>query len=112
MYFPDPWPKRRHAHRRLLLQPAFLGAAETALAPGGFLRVVTDDSSYFTRIGEALERRPRLVRGRYRPPESARPGELAGSNFERKYRLEGRPIQAAAAVTVTDEDDALADEER
>ena len=112
VYFPDPWPKRRHAHRRLLLQPAFLGAAETALAPGGFLRVVTDDSSYFTRIGEALERRPRLVRARYRPPESARPGELVGSNFERKYRLEGRPIRAAAAVRSADEDDALADEER
>ena len=74
--------------------------------------VVTDDSSYFTRIEEALARRPRLVRARYRPPESARPGELAGSNFERKYRLEGRPIRAAAAVRSADEDDALADEER
>ena len=111
VYFPDPWPKRRHAHRRLLLQPEFLAAGERVLARGGALRVVTDAPEYFSAIEEALGARRRLVRCPYRPPASARDGELVGSNFERKYRLEGRRIQALAAVRSADEDDALADEQ-
>ena len=111
MYFPDPWPKRRHAHRRLLIQADFLAACEHVLAAGAALRVVTDDPAYFDQIEDALAARPKLLRRPYEPPASANEGELAGSNFERKYRLEGRRIQAAAAVRSTDEDDALADEQ-
>ncbi|MDE2881795.1 MAG: tRNA (guanosine(46)-N7)-methyltransferase TrmB [Acidobacteriota bacterium] len=111
MYFPDPWPKRRHAHRRLLIQPEFLTACERVLAAGAPFRVVTDDPGYFDQIEAALAARPRLVRSRYEPPASANEGELAGSNFERKYRLEGRRIQAAVVVRSADEDDALADEQ-
>ena len=111
MYFPDPWPKRRHAHRRLLIQPTFLAACERVLRRDGPLRVVTDDPDYFGQIEEALAARPRLARRPYEPPASANAGELAGSNFERKYRLEGRRIQAAAVVRSAHEDDALANEE-
>ena len=111
MYFPDPWPKRRHAHRRLLIQPEFLAACERVLAAGAALRVVTDDPGYFDQIEAALAARPRLIRRPYEPPVSAREGELAGSNFERKYRAEGRRIQAVAVVRSADEDDALPDEE-
>lgn len=111
MYFPDPWPKRRHAHRRLLIQPEFLSACERVLAAGAPLRVVTDDPDYFDQIEDALAARPKLVRSRYEPPASANEGELAGSNFERKYRAEGRRIQAVAATRSADEDDALADEQ-
>ena len=111
MYFPDPWPKRRHAHRRLLIQPEFLTACERVLAAGAPLRVVTDDPDYFDQIEAALAARPKLARSRYEPPASANEGELAGSNFERKYRLEGRRIQAALVVRSADEDDALANEQ-
>ena len=111
LYFPDPWPKRRHAHRRLLIQPAFLEACGRVLRRGAVLRVVTDDPAYFDQIEGALAATPRLVRRPYEPPASANPGELAGSNFERKYRREGRRIQAAAAVRSADEDDALADKQ-
>ncbi len=98
IYFPDPWPKRRHARRRLVVQPNFLAACERALAPGALLRVVTDDPGYHEAIGAALAARRRLRRRPFEPPRSARPGELAGSNFERKYRIGGRRIQAAAAT--------------
>jgi tRNA (guanine-N7-)-methyltransferase len=111
VYFPDPWPKRRHAHRRLLIQPAFLAACERVLAAGAPLRAVTDDPGYFDQIEEALAARPKLLGRPYQPPASAREGELAGSNFERKYRVEGRRIQAVAVVRSADEDDALANEE-
>ena len=41
VYFPDPWPKKRH-HKRRLLQPAFVHALAARLAPGGYLHVATD----------------------------------------------------------------------
>ena len=110
-YFPDPWPKRRHAHRRLLIQPDFLAACERVLAPGASLRVVTDAPEYFAEIEQALASRKKFDRRPYEPPASACEGELVGSNFERKYLREGRRIQAVAAVRSAHEDDALADEE-
>ena len=110
-YFPDPWPKRRHAHRRLLIQPVFLAACERVLAPGASLRVVTDAPEYFAEIERALASRKKLDRRPYEPPASAREGELVGSNFERKYRQEGRRIQAVMTVRSAHEDDALADEQ-
>ncbi len=112
VYFPDPWPKRRHAHRRLLLQPAFLTAAERCLASGGTIRIVTDNLPYFEAAASILETRKALRRCPYVPPLSARPGELVGSNFERKYRLEGREIRAAAfRRRSADEDNVLAREQ-
>ena len=44
--FPDPWPKRRHAQRRLV-DMAFIGECRRILRPGGSLRLMTDDSAYF-----------------------------------------------------------------
>ena len=45
--FPDPWPKRRHAWRRLVTG-GFLAAAARVLRPDGTLRLMTDDPDYFT----------------------------------------------------------------
>lgn len=47
--FPDPWPKRRHAPRRLL-QPGFFPLAARALKPGGRLRFLTDNEPYFRQV--------------------------------------------------------------
>jgi tRNA (guanine-N7-)-methyltransferase len=44
--FPDPWPKRRHASRRLV-DEAFLREAHRVLRPDGALRLMTDDAPYF-----------------------------------------------------------------
>jgi len=41
IFFPDPWPKKRH-HKRRLLQPAFAGLLARGLKPGGYLHVATD----------------------------------------------------------------------
>ncbi len=45
VYFPDPWPKKRH-HKRRLLQPAFVKALAMRLAPGGYLHAATDWEEY------------------------------------------------------------------
>lgn len=46
LYFPDPWPKRRHAGRRVF-QASFLNEIRRVLRPSGTLRLMTDCESYF-----------------------------------------------------------------
>ncbi len=91
IYFPDPWPKERHHHRRLV-QPPFVEAAADALEPGGELRFVTDHEEYFEEAVERLAAEPRLERCEF--PEEATPF----TNYLRKYREEGRPIHRALFV--------------
>ncbi len=45
VFFPDPWPKKRH-HKRRLLQPAFVHALAQRLAPGGYFHAATDWEDY------------------------------------------------------------------
>jgi tRNA (guanine-N7-)-methyltransferase len=98
LYFPDPWPKRKH-NRRRMVQDRFLQDCTRVLVPGGELRVATDHLDYwawmqehFTRWtapGQPFELLP------FEKPAGAKEGELVGTNFERKYRLEGRTFNAA-----------------
>jgi tRNA (guanine-N7-)-methyltransferase len=53
VFFPDPWPKKRH-HKRRLVQPRFVAAVARALAPGGALNVVTDFPPYAEAIREVV----------------------------------------------------------
>jgi tRNA (guanine-N7-)-methyltransferase len=96
IYFPDPWPKKRHHKRRLIQQP-FLEQIERVLEPGGRLQVVTDHQDYFQQIERALHR-SNLTPTEFLPPGAADRGEVVGSNFERKYRREGRPFYSVAVV--------------
>lgn len=98
IYFPDPWPKARH-HRRRLIQPKFLPIVHRVLVPGGRVQIVTDHKGYWD---ENIEPTMRAAEGfeivDYARPGSANEGEFVGTNFERKYRREGRPFYAIAAV--------------
>lgn len=96
IYFPDPWPKARH-HKRRLIQDPFLQQVERTLMPGGRLQIVTDHQDYFEQI-DAVVKRANLSIIDYNRPGSAAEGEFVGTNFERKYRREGRPFYALAAV--------------
>jgi tRNA (guanine-N7-)-methyltransferase len=96
VYFPDPWPKARHNKRRLIQEP-FLKQVCRVLIAGGRLQVVTDHKDYFEQI-DAVVRASALKVVEYNKPGSAAEGEFVGTNFERKYRREGRPFYAIAAV--------------
>jgi tRNA (guanine-N7-)-methyltransferase len=104
LYFPDPWPKARH-HKNRIVQYRFLSECWRVLEDAGEVRIVTDHEGYWAWIeehaarccGEADSARapgPRFERLEFSPPDSADEGELVGSNFERKYRREGRPFHA------------------
>jgi tRNA (guanine-N7-)-methyltransferase len=49
VFFPDPWPKKRH-HKRRLLQSDFVDLAASRLAPGGILHVATDWQEYAEHV--------------------------------------------------------------
>lgn len=49
VFFPDPWPKKRH-HKRRLLQPAFVALLASRLKPGGYLHAATDWQEYADEI--------------------------------------------------------------
>jgi tRNA (guanine-N7-)-methyltransferase len=100
IYFPDPWPKARHNKRRLI-QPKFMPVVHRVLKPdGGRLQVVTDHQDYFEQIDATVKGASALGLDvvEYNRPGSAAEGEFVGTNFERKYRREGRPFYAIAAV--------------
>lgn len=53
LYFPDPWPKKRH-HKRRLVQPAFAALAARKLAPGAVFHAATDWPEYAAHIEAVL----------------------------------------------------------
>ncbi|HKW80156.1 MAG TPA: tRNA (guanosine(46)-N7)-methyltransferase TrmB [Casimicrobiaceae bacterium] len=80
VFFPDPWPKKRH-HKRRLLQPAFVRALAERLAPGGYLHVATDWEDYAQDIVAAGQREPLLAgTGGFVP----RPAHRPPTKFERR----------------------------
>jgi len=60
VFFPDPWPKKRH-HKRRLLQPAFVAALAARLAPGGYVHAATDWEEYAQEMLATFAAEPRLV---------------------------------------------------
>ena len=59
LFFPDPWPKKRH-HKRRLLQSDFAALAASRLARGGLLHVATDWQDYAEHVLAVLEATPGL----------------------------------------------------
>jgi tRNA (guanine-N7-)-methyltransferase len=96
IYFPDPWPKKRH-HKRRLMQNPNLEVILDRLKPGGEIRLATDHEEYFQQMQDVTNAyRTKLEPIEFEPPAGARAGEITGTNYERKYVVEGRPIYKAA----------------
>lgn len=60
VFFPDPWPKKRH-HKRRLIQPGFVSLAASRLAPGGYLHCATDWQEYAEQMLAVLGAEPLLA---------------------------------------------------
>ena len=96
VYFPDPWPKKRHRDNRLI-QPRFLQDAERVLKPGGLIHLRTDDLDYFEQM--------RLVfseDSRYSQVDT--PAELLAlrTDFETEFNERGIPTNHASYRLRTD----------
>lgn len=60
IFFPDPWPKKRH-HKRRLIQSALINLIATKLKPGGYLHCATDWEDYAVHILDTLNACPLLI---------------------------------------------------
>lgn len=100
LYFSDPWPKKRH-HKRRVVQDSTLATFHRVLQPGGLVHVVTDHNDLWKWDVEHFEKNDSLFTQKpFSPANSADEGELVGTNFERKYKREGRPFYATTLVRV------------
>jgi tRNA (guanine-N7-)-methyltransferase len=74
IFFPDPWPKKRH-HKRRLVQPALAALLASRLKPGGYLHLATDWEEYAEQMVAVLEAEPLLTNtaARYAPRPDYRP---------------------------------------
>jgi tRNA (guanine-N7-)-methyltransferase len=59
IFFPDPWPKKRH-HKRRLVQPPLVALLASRLAPGGYIHCATDWEEYAQQMLEVLNAQPLL----------------------------------------------------
>jgi len=85
IYFPDPWPKRRH-HKRRFFRPANLEHLIRCLKTAGQLRIATDHTDYFEQIQKLIAAHGnRLEEAEFLPAAGAEAGEWTGTNYERKY---------------------------
>jgi len=79
VFFPDPWPKKRH-HKRRLLNAAFVEALARRLSPGGYLHVATDWEDYAREILATLDAEPLLANSA--PGYCERPAYRPQTKFE------------------------------
>ncbi len=91
VFFPDPWPKKRH-HKRRLVQADFVASIQRALMPGGYLHLATDWREYAEHMLTLLSQTPGLENtagvGCYAP----RPEHRPLTKFERRGQRLGHGV--------------------
>lgn len=90
VFFPDPWPKKKH-HSHRLFGPLFLNALWKRLEVGGKLEFATDHKEYFETVCECFSIDKRFERVEPMP----RPKEV-WTEFETMFRSQGLPVYSAA----------------
>jgi len=93
VYFPDPWPKKKH-HKHRLINERFPEVARAALAPGGIIYLRTDDADYFEQMTGVFEANAGFQK-------SKTPDELVEllTDFEREFQARGiKTLRAAYRI--------------
>jgi tRNA (guanine-N7-)-methyltransferase len=95
IYFPDPWWKRRQRKRRVFCEE-FIVEVSQCLKPAGEFHVATDVHEYFGVMQKLLAKHSEFLA--ITPSDLGPPQHELDylTNFERKYRIEGRPIHRAS----------------
>jgi tRNA (guanine-N7-)-methyltransferase len=90
IYFPDPWPKKKHRRHRLI-NPQFPALARRVLLEKGIVYLRTDDTDYFEQMNEVF-----AAAAEYEKVET--PALLAEvtTDFEREFNAQGIPTLRAA----------------
>lgn len=91
LYFPDPWPKKRH-HKRRIVQPSFLRLCADKLETGGALHIATDWKNYAEHIDEALAVSGEFACAERREHGGEAPLDRPRTKFERRGLRHGHRI--------------------
>jgi tRNA (guanine-N7-)-methyltransferase len=97
VFFPDPWPKKRH-HKRRIIQPAFLGRLARVMAPGARLHLATDWENYAEHMLETCEASPWFDNALSGDGFSPRPESRDLTKFERRGLRLGHEVFDLAYV--------------
>lgn len=89
IFFPDPWPKKRH-HKRRLIQPTFVCLLAERMKPGAYVHVATDWQDYAEQILAVLSAEPRL--------RNAAPGYAPRPDYRPLTKFETRGLKLGHAV--------------
>jgi tRNA (guanine-N7-)-methyltransferase len=91
IFFPDPWPKKRH-HKRRLIQPAFVELLAQVIAPGGTLRLATDWEPYAQHMREVIDASSAFANIAADAGFVARSAERTLTRFERRGQRLGHGV--------------------
>ena len=100
LYFPDPWPKKRH-HKRRILRPAFLDLVDRVLTRDGALHIATDWDDYAEQIVDILGADARFTCAEYRRHDGDAPLARPSTKFERRGLRLGHDIHDWIYVRAT-----------
>lgn len=98
LYFPDPWPKKKH-HKRRFFSDENIPQLYRILECGGIINAATDHEDYYNQMCDVTSRAAAaslFERIEFVRPAGAQPGEVVGTNYERKYMKEGRQTYTLA----------------
>lgn len=91
VFFPDPWPKKRH-HKRRLIQPEFVELLARVLAVGGTLRLATDWEPYAMHMREVIDASTSFANDAPEAGFVARNEERPVTRFERRGQRLGHGV--------------------
>lgn len=104
VYFPDPWPKKRH-HKRRLIQPGFVSLVAAKLRAGGVFELATDWEPYAIQMLEVIDAAASLEniagKGRFFRDQTTRPI----TKFERRGKALGHGVWDLRFARVSDDPD-------
>ena len=89
IFFPDPWPKKRH-HKRRLIQPPFVSLLCERMKPGAYLHAATDWQDYAEQILAVMSAEPRLV--------NTAPGYAPRPDYRPQTKFETRGLKLGHGV--------------
>ncbi|MFA7254612.1 MAG: tRNA (guanosine(46)-N7)-methyltransferase TrmB [Candidatus Omnitrophota bacterium] len=91
IYFPDPWPKRRHQARRVFTEE-LLRLLHSRLVAGGLIEIATDDKDYFTAMKKTIAVTQELWENVRETVNERILDGLNKTSYELKWAAEGRPL--------------------
>lgn len=100
VFFPDPWPKKKH-HKRRLITSAFVALIASRLVPGGLLQLATDWEPYGREMLTVLEAEDSLRNAAGTGKFARRPPERPVTRFEARGQALGHPVWDLAFVRRT-----------